>query len=173
VPSSLDVSQLDVLHWNGSTWDKVTASYDSTTNTIYASVTSFSPFVIAKLALRAQVQQPINANQTSVFSVKRGVVPVKFTLTSGGVATCQLPPATISLIRNGGTVLGLSRSNFRISNCQYVYNLTTRSLGTGTYKVNISIRRQRGRKRYLCIEIRGSHMSILQLSANDVGRAFA
>jgi hypothetical protein len=30
-------------------------------------------------------------------------------------------------------------SNFRISNCQYVYNLGSRSLGPGTYLVNISI----------------------------------
>src|SRR5439155_873663 len=33
----------------------------------------------------AQVQQPINPDGTSVFSVRRGVVPVKFTLTQCGV----------------------------------------------------------------------------------------
>ena len=85
-----------------------------------------------------------------MFSVKRGVVPVVFTLTSGGVATCQLPPAKISLVRTAGTVPGsidestyLSSvdkgSNFRISNCQYVYNLATSSLGSGEYTVSILI----------------------------------
>ena len=100
----------------------------------------------------AQIQQPIDPNGSSVFTAKRGVVPVKFTLTLGGNTTCQLPPATISLTRTAGTVLGSidqsqyllasdSGSTFRIdtSSCQYVYNLGTGSLGTGTYTVNISI----------------------------------
>jgi hypothetical protein len=61
-----------------------------------------------------------------------------------------MPPAKISVIRTAGTVVGsidestylLSAdkgSKFRISNCQYVYNLATSSLRTGTYKVNILI----------------------------------
>ena len=54
----------------------------------------------------AQVQQPIDADGSSVFNVSRGVVPVKFTLTYNGVATCQLAPATISLSRTAGTVVG-------------------------------------------------------------------
>jgi len=100
----------------------------------------------------AQVQQPINPDGSSVFKAKRGVVPVKFTITQGGIATCQLPPATISLKSAGGMGSTLidestyllasdSGSNFRIdtSACQYVYNLATSSLGTGTYVVSISI----------------------------------
>jgi YVTN family beta-propeller protein len=99
----------------------------------------------------AQIQQPINSDGSSVFSVKRGVVPVKFTLTLRGNTTCQLPTANISLTRTAGTSVGSvdestyllasdSGSNFRTSSCQYVYNLGTGSLGTGTYAVNISIR---------------------------------
>jgi hypothetical protein len=30
-------------------------------------------------------------------------------------------------------------SNFRTTDCQYIYNLGTGSLGTGTYRVNIVI----------------------------------
>ena len=30
-------------------------------------------------------------------------------------------------------------STFRVSDCQYVYNLATNSLGAGTYRVNILI----------------------------------
>jgi hypothetical protein len=100
----------------------------------------------------AQVQPPISSDGSSVFNVKRGAVPVKFTLTLDGIATCQLPSATISLVRTSGTVLGSidqseyllasdSGSNFRIdtTSCQYVYNLDTGSLGAGTYVVYISI----------------------------------
>jgi hypothetical protein len=155
VPPPLDVTTLHIFHDEGGTLVDVTVlsgpfAPNPTTRTIYASVSSLSPFVIAKETLKARVQQPINLDGSSVFSVKRGVVPVTFTLTSNGVATCKLPPAKISVIRTAGTVVGsidestylLSAdkgSNFRISNCQYVYNLATSSLGTGTYKLNILI----------------------------------
>src|SRR6266705_3277439 len=97
-----------------------------------------------------QVQQPINADGSSVFSVRRGVVPVKFTLTQGGVATCALPPATIALTRTAGGTIGAidesvytgpadTGSNFRIDNCQYIYNLSVSALGVGTYRVDINI----------------------------------
>ena len=97
-----------------------------------------------------QVQPPINANGTSVFSFRRGVVPVIFTLTQGGVATCDLPPATIAVTRTAGGVTEQlnesvysdnadTGSNFRIDNCQYVYNLNARALGIGIYRVDILI----------------------------------
>jgi hypothetical protein len=72
---------------------------------------------------------------------------VKFTLTLGGVATCNLPPATISVTRTAGGVTGPidesdytgsadNGSNFRIVNCQYAYNLSIGALGAGTYRVD-------------------------------------
>ena len=101
----------------------------------------------------ASIQQPINADGTSVFNGRRGVVPVKFTLTLGGVATCNLPPATIAVTRTAGGVIGPidesdyngsadNGSDFRIGNCQYMYNLSTGALGAGTYRVNIIINDQ-------------------------------
>jgi hypothetical protein len=101
----------------------------------------------------ASIQQPINADGTSVFNGRRGVVPVKFTLTLGGVATCNLPPATISVTRTAGGVIGPidesdyngsadNGSNFRIANCQYMYNLSTGALGAGTYRVDTVINGQ-------------------------------
>jgi hypothetical protein len=97
-----------------------------------------------------QIQPPINPDGTSAFNVRRGVVPVKFTLTQGGVATCDLPPATIALTRTAGGVVGEvnesvysgnadTGSNFRIDSCQYAYNLNSRALGVGTYRVDILI----------------------------------
>jgi parallel beta-helix repeat protein len=101
----------------------------------------------------AQVQQPINPNGSSVFSANRGVVPVKFTLTLNGVATCDLPPATIAVTRTAGGTIGAideslysgpadTGSNFRIDSCQYVYNLSASALGVGTYRVDININGQ-------------------------------
>ena len=100
-----------------------------------------------------QVQPPINPDGSSTFSVRRGVVPVKFNLTLGGVATCDLPPATIAVTRTAGGVIGEinesvysgnadTGSSFRIDSCQYVYNLNSRALGVGTYRVDILINGQ-------------------------------
>jgi probable HAF family extracellular repeat protein len=101
---------------------------------------------------KAFVQPPINAHGSSVFKTKRGVLPVKFTLTQEGLSTCSLPPATIAVTRTAGGTLGSvdersymtnadSDSNFRIdpTDCQYIYNLAASSLGVGTYRVDISI----------------------------------
>ena len=81
----------------------------------------------------AQVQQPIYADGSSVFNVRRGVVPVKFSLTLNGNPTCDLSSATIAVTRTAGGTVGSSDesvyssaadigSNFRIDSCQYVYN---------------------------------------------------
>ena len=115
-------------------------------NSTTSSVVVFSPYT-------AQIQQPINPDGTSVFNVRRGVVPVKFTLAQDGVATCALPPATIALTRTAGATTGTvdesvyigsadTGSNFRIDSCQYVYNLSASALGVGTYRVDIKINGQ-------------------------------
>ena len=132
--------------------------YDSTTgaaiNTSFISGLNGPVFAIAVVeSYSAQVQQPINLDGSSVFSARRGVVPVKFTLTLGGVATCALPPATIALTRTAGGTTGAvdesvysgsadTGSNFRIDSCQYIYNLSSSALGTGTYRVDIEINGQ-------------------------------
>lgn len=98
----------------------------------------------------AAVQQPINADGSSVFKAGKGVLPVKFSLAVDGNATCTLPAATIALTRLSGAVTGAvnesefvmpadSDSSFRIDSCQYVYNLSLKSLSAGTYKVEIKI----------------------------------
>ena len=85
-----------------------------------------------------------------MFNATRGVVPVKFTLAVDGAPTCQLPPAMISLFRTAGGVLGQinesdyiqpsdNGSHFRVSDCQYIYSLGSKSFGSGTYLVGITI----------------------------------
>ena len=98
----------------------------------------------------ARIQPPITADGTSVFKANRGVIPVKFTLTQDGVATCALPAATIAVTRTSGGTTGAidesvyvmaadNGSNFRIASCQYVYNLSASALGVGTYRADIMI----------------------------------
>jgi hypothetical protein len=98
----------------------------------------------------ATVQQPINADGSSTFTAKRGVVPVKFTLTDNGAATCDLPPATITVTRVGATSSQIvdestysstadTGSSFRISSCQYNYNLAARDIGPGSYRIGIVV----------------------------------
>jgi hypothetical protein len=112
---------------------------------------SFNDYVVAFPFTLAQVQQPINPDGSSVFNASKGVTPVKFTLTQDGAATCNLPPATISLFRVAGagmagaidesiySMAADNGNNFRISSCQYIYNLQSSALGPGQYKVGISI----------------------------------
>jgi hypothetical protein len=154
-PIDATFSQWRVLHNENGTLVDVTVlsgpfAPNPTTQTIYASVSSLSPFVIAKLRYMTQVQQPINADGTSVFSVRRGVVPVKFTLTQDGASTCALQAATIALTRTSGGTTGAidesvysgsadNGSNFRIAGCQYLYNLSASGLGAGTYRVDIKV----------------------------------
>jgi hypothetical protein len=146
----VDETNLKLLHFEGGSWIDRTVSLDTANDIICASVASFSWFGVFEPTLAAYIQPPIQAEGSSVFNAKRGVVPVKFTLTLRGSQTCDLPPATIALFRvSGDTVTTVnesdyalpsdSGSNFRISDCQYVYNLATSSLGAGTYRVDIRI----------------------------------
>jgi probable HAF family extracellular repeat protein len=129
---------------------------DTARNVVWAVINHNSYFAIGKfvpIVFMAAVQQPINRDGSSVFNAKRGVVPVKFTLTQNGSATCTLPAATIGVTRTAGAVVGAinestyssaadSGSNFRIDSCQYVYNLAAGGLGSGTYRVDIKINNQ-------------------------------
>jgi hypothetical protein len=100
------------------------------------------------LPYKAFVQPPINADNSSIFKANRGVIPVKFSLTKNNTASCDLPTATIAVTRTAGGTTGAideasylspadNSSNFRITACQYVYNLAASALGVGTYDVDI------------------------------------
>jgi hypothetical protein len=147
-----NASRLRLYHFESGSWLNITVSLDTANQVICGGVTSLSPFAIFEFAYSATVQSPINPDGTSVFKANRGVVPVKFTLALNGVPTCQLLAAIISVFRTSGTSLVAvnesdylmpsdSGTNFRIdaTSCQYVYNLGTSSLGSGSYLVQISI----------------------------------
>jgi probable HAF family extracellular repeat protein len=107
-------------------------------------------FLLTPVTPQAQIQPPIDADGSSVFSAKRGVIPIKFTLALDGTPTCQLPPATIAITRLTGNTVGAvdesvhlaaadNGQDFRVSDCQYQYNLAASSLGPGHYRVEIAI----------------------------------
>lgn len=115
------------------------------------------PFSYRGIALltpiyKGLIQHPIAVDGSSVFSTKRGVIPVKFVVMRyGSQPSCTLP-ATISVTRAvGGALEAVDESqystpaddgaHFRVDSraCEYVYNLAASSLGGGTYRVDISI----------------------------------
>ena len=96
------------------------------------------------------LKPPINADASSIFKANRGVIPVKFSLTRNNTAICDLPTATIAVTRTAGGTMGAideasylspadNGSNFRVTACQYMYNLAASALGVGTYDVDIKI----------------------------------
>ena len=69
-------SGLKLYHLESGAWVDRTVSLDITNKMICGSVTSLSPFAVFSSMYVAHVQQPINADGSSVFNAKRGVVPV-------------------------------------------------------------------------------------------------
>jgi hypothetical protein len=117
-----------------------------------ASASNFGALQIESSPYTARIQSPIDSDGTSVFRRNRGVIPVKFTLSYSGTPTCQLPQATIALVRTSGAAIGPvsetvyalpadDGANFRIdtNSCTYVYNLGSSLLGNGTYIVRIRV----------------------------------
>ncbi|MGA2514537.1 MAG: pentapeptide repeat-containing protein [Candidatus Limnocylindrales bacterium] len=49
-----DPSLVQLLHWNGTSWDDVTSSLDTTDNLVCGTTTSLSPFVVGQLLQQAQ-----------------------------------------------------------------------------------------------------------------------
>ncbi|MHB8698360.1 MAG: hypothetical protein ACYC9J_10110 [Sulfuricaulis sp.] len=140
-----------LFHYEGGAWTDVTTSNDTVNYILCGQTTSLSPFVIlVPPPYQGQIQPPINSDGSSVFAANRGVVPVKFTLSSGGQATCTLPTATIAVSQVTGTtdqpisesVYTMAADNgsyYRISGCQYLYNLNAKALSQGTYLVQVLI----------------------------------
>lgn len=130
------------------TFPSVEFGCQSVEATANVNLSEFRAFTLATFA--AQVQPPVNADGSSTFNAKRGVVPLKFTLSEDGSPTCDLPPATLRLTRTGGTSPGPidesvysspadSGSDFRVADCEYHYNLNAKALGAGSYLAEILI----------------------------------
>ena len=112
---------------------------------------SQSEAVLLTPVYRAFVKQPVDAEGLSIFSARRGTIPLKFALTKNGAPTCDLPQAGIAITRATFSALDAIDENayaapddgtdFRIdaAGCQYHYNLKPAGLGKGLYRVDVSI----------------------------------
>ncbi len=92
----------------------------------------------------AQVRQPINADGTSAFKLG-STVPVKF-LCGHANLNAKLAVVKVSSTLLSGTtleseVVAPADSTFRYdsSSGQYVYNLSTKGLTTGTYRLKVTL----------------------------------
>ena len=125
-------------------------------NTMYSNIVSGGEIHTCNLtasALAAGYQVHFFTGHAFKAELERRGLLVTVTLTDNGSPTCDLPPATIAVTRTAGGVIGEvnesvysgsadTGSNFRIDNCQYVYNLNSRALGVGIYRVDILINGQ-------------------------------
>lgn len=138
-----------LAHYENGTWNVNNTILPVQGTTVCGDFSSLSPFALIEPELSAFIQPPIDADGSSVFN-PRGSVPVKFTATAAGGPTCELPAANIWVTRTAGGAVGIvnegdylmpsdNGSAFRVSDCQYVYNLNAWSLGPGTYRVEIRI----------------------------------
>src|SRR3989344_1797613 len=95
------------------------------------------------------VLQPVNADGSSIFKLG-STVPVKFQLTdaSGVSVTTAVANLYVSKVSNGipdGEVEASSTSaastgnQFRVSDGQYIFNLGTKELSTGTWQLRIAL----------------------------------
>jgi hypothetical protein len=120
---------------------------DGTQTTVYSGGTAFiagaastSDFYLRVLTaiFAAQVQPPLKPDGSSTFTMGT-VIPVSFKLTADGAATCNLPPAAITLLvfPHRQSVMPLTPVN--IGQCKYTYNLPTASLSPGNYELDIAL----------------------------------
>jgi len=144
---------LMLLHYNEALhrWKDITTSIDTVNNIIYGQTTSLSAFAIAAAPHMQGFLQPINMDGSSIFKFG-STVPVKLRLFD--FAGNPLPNATIKLfaaqVSNNvtGNYIEPTSTNapdagniFRYDPQaqQYLFNLGTRSLGKGTWRLRADL----------------------------------
>ena len=114
------------------TWTATDASGNSATAT--TTVTTLYNF--------GGILQPINADGSSIFKLK-STIPVKFQLTdyNGNFVTTAVATIKVAKVSNGiagdeleaiSTSAATTGNLFRLADSQYIFNLATKSLSTGT-----------------------------------------
>ena len=120
------------------------------TATDTAGNTGTETFTVTVNAAWSGILQPVNADGSSIFKLG-STVPVKFQLTGASAGITDLA-ARLYLQRTGSAATGsvveaISTSNATTGNLfrydatsgQYVFNLSTKTLSTGTYQLRIDL----------------------------------
>jgi hypothetical protein len=120
------------------------------TATDEAGNTGTKMFTVTVTAAWSGILQPVNTDGSSIFKLG-STVPVKFQLTGASAGITNLP-AQLYLQRlgtaaTGGTIEAISTSNATTGNLfrydatagQYIFNLSTKTLSSGTYQLRIDL----------------------------------
>jgi hypothetical protein len=143
-------------------WDDITTSVDTPGQRICGSTDSFSPFAVLgaavvphglamPLAALAPVGSPVPM-PSKAFKQGR-TLPLRLQLLAGGTLLTGVSiaaPQIVGIVRNGGVLdmdtMDLDSGNandngtfFRWSGSDWVFNLSTKALGAGTYTLTINV----------------------------------
>jgi hypothetical protein len=144
---------LYIMHWENGSWVDVTVRpIDTVNNIITAQVSSLSPFALALHTEQFEgFLPPVNDDGLSVFKQK-STVPVKFRLTTpegtpitGAIARLYLAKVSDSVVGEYQEAVSTAAADtgniFRYDESagQYIYNLGTRDLSPGTYRLKVEI----------------------------------
>jgi hypothetical protein len=143
---------LALLHYNEITseWEDITTSKDTEANVVCGQVDLLSIFGLAVMPIFGGFRQPINADGSSVFRAGR-TVPVKFALTdalgnpiTGAVCHLSIWHVSSEIL---GTVPETAEAEYAdvggtfrydAQEGQYVYNLSTKGMATGTWQLRVT-----------------------------------
>jgi hypothetical protein len=157
--------KLKIFHWDGADWINATSSLDTTNNIICGTVASLSWLAAAyELYVYSGVLQPINADGSSIFRLG-STVPVKFQLwdADGNFVTNALARIYLTKISDdiagneteaASTSAATEGNLFRYDSVanQYIFNLSTKSLSTGTWQLRILL--DDGTSKYVALSLR-------------------
>ena len=140
---------IGLWHFENGVWENIRTSIDTLNNVVYGETSSFSPFAVAQMPhYWSGVLQPVNADGSSVFKLG-STVPVKFQLTGDSAGITNLAARLfLTKLSNGiaGTEVEAESNSaadtgnvFRYSGGQYQFNLGTRMLSEGTWRMRIDL----------------------------------
>jgi len=143
---------LCLLHYNEAIpgYEDITISRDPVNNVVCGEVDSLSVFGLAAMPVFGGFRQPINADGSSVFKAGR-TIPVKFALYDPlgnpiADATCHLATWQVSseilgsVPETAEAVYADAGDTFRYcpEGEQYIYNLSTKGMDTGTWRLRVT-----------------------------------
>jgi Tol biopolymer transport system component len=144
---------LALLHWENGEWVDITVRpIDTVNNIITGECTSLSPFGIAVAPYQFNgLRPPVNNDNTSIFKLK-STVPIKFQLVAPDGSYVSNATARLRIAKISGNVTGsfdeaVSTNNpdggnlfrYDASANQYIFNLGTKGLSTGTWVLQVVV----------------------------------
>jgi hypothetical protein len=144
-----------LLHYENGGWQDVTTSVDVNANVVCGRVTSFSPFAVVETAYRfSGFLSPLVTGRSVVLQAKQTrTVPVKFQLLFQDQPTGE-PGAQIALyaldpagnivggnlaVDAGSANGGATAFRYDSQSQHYIFNLSTKNLAVGSYRVIVTI----------------------------------